>query len=45
MENKKGQVTLFVILGIVIVAVIVLLIAFRRDIYLRQEPRKTLTQQ
>jgi len=32
MENKKGQVTLFVILGIVIVAVIVLLIAFRRDI-------------
>ncbi|MFH1064969.1 MAG: hypothetical protein V1734_00490 [Nanoarchaeota archaeon] len=32
MENKRGQITLFVILGIVIVAVIVLLIAFRRDI-------------
>lgn len=32
MANKRGQVTLFVILGIVIVAIIVLLLAFRKDI-------------
>lgn len=32
MANKRGQVTLFVILGIVIVALIVLLLAFRKDI-------------
>lgn len=32
MGNKRGQVTLFVILGIVIVALIVLLLAFRKDI-------------
>ncbi|MDI6737371.1 MAG: hypothetical protein QME12_02535 [Nanoarchaeota archaeon] len=32
MNTKRGQVTLFVILGIVIVAIIVLLLAFRKDI-------------
>jgi hypothetical protein len=30
--NKRGQVTIFVILGIVIVATVILLIAFRQDI-------------
>ncbi|MEA3378464.1 MAG: hypothetical protein U9Q69_02375, partial [Nanoarchaeota archaeon] len=32
MDKKRGQVTIFVILGIVIVALIVLFLAFRKDI-------------
>jgi len=40
--NKRGQVTLFVILGIIIVAIIVLLLAFRKDIMPTPATRENL---